>query len=166
MLVQVGLRRTCSETTLLVFPRGGSNCLESVTECASLARRHKLCLIFYFSWGLANGCSSIKYRCSYSTSRILTVALAFIIVPFLPATNLFFRVGFVIAERILYLSSIGYCMIVVLGLRKICESYSKSVTVRLISLREWYLFALRISLRFVKAGSVVDLEHHNSRGHR
>ena len=25
MLVQAGLRRTCSETTLLVFPQGGSN---------------------------------------------------------------------------------------------------------------------------------------------
>ena len=27
MLVQAGLCRTCSETTLLVFPRGGSNVL-------------------------------------------------------------------------------------------------------------------------------------------
>ena len=28
MLVQVGMCRTCSETTLLVFPRGGSNIVD------------------------------------------------------------------------------------------------------------------------------------------
>lgn len=57
--------------------------------------------------------------------RTLTMALALIIVPFLPASNLFFRVGFVIAERILYLSSIGFCMLVVLGVRHICVTYPK-----------------------------------------
>ncbi|KAH3722053.1 protein O-mannosyl-transferase TMTC4-like [Dreissena polymorpha] len=55
--------------------------------------------------------------------RTLTMALALIIIPFLPASNLFFRVGFVIAERILYLSSIGYCMVVVLGVRQLCSTY-------------------------------------------
>ncbi|XP_053391132.1 protein O-mannosyl-transferase TMTC4-like [Mercenaria mercenaria] len=57
--------------------------------------------------------------------RTLTMALALIIVPFLPASNLFFRVGFVIAERILYLSSIGFCMLVVLGVRHICVTFPK-----------------------------------------
>ncbi|XP_031568879.1 protein O-mannosyl-transferase TMTC4-like [Actinia tenebrosa] len=38
------------------------------------------------------------------------------IVPFLPASNIFFRVGFVIAERVLYLSSVGSCILVVLGI--------------------------------------------------
>lgn len=37
------------------------------------------------------------------------------VVPFLPATNTFFRVGFVVAERVLYLSSIGSCLLTVLG---------------------------------------------------
>ena len=59
--------------------------------------------------------------------RILTMALAFIVVPFLPASNLFFRVGFVIAERILYLPSIGFCMLVVLGIRHICARHPKQV---------------------------------------
>ncbi|EDO43484.1 predicted protein [Nematostella vectensis] len=47
--------------------------------------------------------------------RLLTIGLAFLIVPFLPASNFFFRVGFVVAERVLYLSSVGSCLIVVLG---------------------------------------------------
>ncbi|XP_067669523.1 protein O-mannosyl-transferase TMTC4-like isoform X2 [Haliotis asinina] len=52
--------------------------------------------------------------------RILITSLALLGVPFLPASNLFFRVGFVIAERILYLSCAGFCMLVVLGARQIC----------------------------------------------
>ncbi|XP_046569558.1 protein O-mannosyl-transferase TMTC4-like [Haliotis rubra] len=52
--------------------------------------------------------------------RILITSLAVLGVPFLPASNLFFRVGFVIAERILYLSCAGFCMLVVLGAREIC----------------------------------------------
>lgn len=47
--------------------------------------------------------------------RILTMGLAFVVVPFLPASNVFFRVGFVVAERVLYLSSIGSCLLTVLG---------------------------------------------------
>ena len=31
------------------------------------------------------------------------LSLALLVIPFLPASNLFFRVGFVVAERILYL---------------------------------------------------------------
>uniref|UniRef100_A0A671U6I3 dolichyl-phosphate-mannose--protein mannosyltransferase n=1 Tax=Sparus aurata TaxID=8175 RepID=A0A671U6I3_SPAAU len=44
--------------------------------------------------------------------RTLTLGLVLLVVPFLPACNIFFRVGFVIAERVLYLSSAGYCLLV------------------------------------------------------
>ncbi|XP_071084993.1 protein O-mannosyl-transferase TMTC4-like [Haliotis cracherodii] len=55
--------------------------------------------------------------------RILITSLAVLGIPFLPASNLFFRVGFVIAERILYLSCAGFCMLVVLGARQICLQF-------------------------------------------
>ena len=38
------------------------------------------------------------------------MGLAILAVPFLPASNIFFTVGFVVAERVLYLSSIGSCV--------------------------------------------------------
>ena len=38
-----------------------------------------------------------------------------IILPFLPCTNLFFYVGFVAAERCLYLPSMGFCLLVAIG---------------------------------------------------
>ncbi|XP_014681388.1 PREDICTED: transmembrane and TPR repeat-containing protein 4-like [Priapulus caudatus] len=50
-------------------------------------------------------------------TRLLMMMLAFLVVPFLPASNLFFTVGFVIAERVLYLPSIGYAMLFVFTLK-------------------------------------------------
>lgn len=47
------------------------------------------------------------------------MALAVAIISFLPASNLFFRVGFVLAERVLYLPSLGFCMLIALGMRAI-----------------------------------------------
>lgn len=42
---------------------------------------------------------------------------------FLPASNLMFTVGFVIAERVLYLPSAGFIIIVVLGIRRLCLNH-------------------------------------------
>ncbi|KAI5744374.1 hypothetical protein M8J76_001778 [Diaphorina citri] len=42
----------------------------------------------------------------------LAIILALLIIPFIPASNLFFYVGFVLAERVLYIPSVGYCYLV------------------------------------------------------
>ncbi|XP_017767612.1 PREDICTED: transmembrane and TPR repeat-containing protein CG4341-like [Eufriesea mexicana] len=47
-----------------------------------------------------------------ATASSVATSLGFLVLPFLPASNLFFYVGFVIAERILYLPSVGACLIV------------------------------------------------------
>ena len=47
--------------------------------------------------------------------RSVVMALAVMAITFLPASNLFFRVGFVIAERNLYLPLSGYCILFSLG---------------------------------------------------
>ncbi|XP_011743793.2 protein O-mannosyl-transferase TMTC1 isoform X3 [Macaca nemestrina] len=49
------------------------------------------------------------------------VGLLFLVFPFIPASNLFFRVGFVVAERVLYMPSMGYCILFVHGLSKLCS---------------------------------------------
>ena len=51
----------------------------------------------------------------YSALHILVMSLAILIVPFIPATNLFFYVGFVIAGRILYIPSMGFVLLVSYG---------------------------------------------------
>ncbi|CAJ1079773.1 protein O-mannosyl-transferase TMTC4 isoform X1 [Xyrichtys novacula] len=57
--------------------------------------------------------------------RTLTLGLVLLVVPFLPACNIFFRVGFVIAERVLYLSSAGYCLLLAYSLGHCCYRWSK-----------------------------------------
>ena len=48
-------------------------------------------------------------------TRILLIGLAMTVLPFIPASNLFFPVGFVVAERVLYLPSMGFCLLVGYG---------------------------------------------------
>ncbi|KAH0999438.1 hypothetical protein HUJ04_003257 [Dendroctonus ponderosae] len=38
-----------------------------------------------------------------------------LVLPFIPASNLFFPVGFVVAERVLYMPSMGFCMLIGYG---------------------------------------------------
>uniref|UniRef100_A0A8C5WH57 Protein O-mannosyl-transferase TMTC2 n=1 Tax=Leptobrachium leishanense TaxID=445787 RepID=A0A8C5WH57_9ANUR len=52
-----------------------------------------------------------------STENIVVLALSLLIVPFVPASNLFFYVGFVIAERVLYIPSMGFCLLITAGVR-------------------------------------------------
>ena len=47
---------------------------------------------------------------------VMAISLAIMILPFIPASNLFFYVGFVVAERVLYIPSMGYCIMVGCGL--------------------------------------------------
>uniref|UniRef100_A0A3P8URY2 dolichyl-phosphate-mannose--protein mannosyltransferase n=1 Tax=Cynoglossus semilaevis TaxID=244447 RepID=A0A3P8URY2_CYNSE len=53
--------------------------------------------------------------------REVLMGLLFLVFPFIPASNLFFRVGFVVAERILYMPSMGYCILVAYGFSKLCS---------------------------------------------
>ncbi|XP_072256210.1 protein O-mannosyl-transferase TMTC1 [Pyxicephalus adspersus] len=52
-----------------------------------------------------------------SEHREVLVGLLFLVFPFIPASNLFFRVGFVVAERVLYMPSMGFCILCVYGMK-------------------------------------------------
>ncbi|XP_062318267.1 protein O-mannosyl-transferase TMTC2 [Osmerus eperlanus] len=55
-----------------------------------------------------------------TTENVVVFSLGLLAIPFLPATNLFFYVGFVVAERVLYIPSMGFCLLVSVGLRALC----------------------------------------------
>lgn len=55
-------------------------------------------------------------RQSFRSAPGLLLALSLLIGPFIPSSNLFFPVGFVIAERTLYLPSMGFCLLLSLTL--------------------------------------------------
>ena len=57
-----------------------------------------------------------------SHKEVLLFGLSLMIFPFLPASNLFFPVGFVVAERVLYLPSMGFCMLVAYGAYRLIKS--------------------------------------------
>ena len=58
---------------------------------------------------------------SVSRGRVLLMSLLLLVLPFLPATNLFFYVGFVVAERVLYIPSCGFCLLVAQGLHQVYQ---------------------------------------------
>lgn len=59
--------------------------------------------------------SSSSPKLSSRTLNTLIIASSVIVFPFIPASNLFFYVGFVIAERILYIPSMGVCLLIAQG---------------------------------------------------
>lgn len=70
----------------------------------------------------ADGGNSCLASCSSQWPRktprgplLVIAAWALLVVPFLPASNLPAYVGFVVAERVLYLPSMGACLLVALG---------------------------------------------------
>lgn len=69
--------------------------------------------------------SAYAYKKSHNTNATILLCMAFLTLPFLPATNLFFYVGFVIAERVLYLPSVGISLLFGLGASKlwVCKRY-------------------------------------------
>jgi tetratricopeptide (TPR) repeat protein len=54
-----------------------------------------------------------------SHSTRLAISLSWTVIPFVPASNLFFPVGFVVAERILYIPSMGFCLLVSIGFHRL-----------------------------------------------
>lgn len=66
------------------------------------------------------------YR-SYYDKTNLCIALALTVIPFIPASNLLFPVGFVIAERILYTPSLGFSLILAIGFRKIKNNFNSKL---------------------------------------
>ncbi|XP_053660165.1 protein O-mannosyl-transferase TMTC4 [Anopheles marshallii] len=62
----------------------------------------------------------LALRSNESKAREIKISLALTIVPFLPACG-FVRVGFVIAERLLYLPSVGFCYLLAVGYRRLIK---------------------------------------------
>ncbi|CAG4923023.1 unnamed protein product [Colias eurytheme] len=77
-------------------------------------------IILLYSFGFIT-ILSILGRNKMQSKRLIILSCSLVIVPFLPASNLFFPVGFVIAERILYIPSAGYCLLVAVGFHKILQ---------------------------------------------
>lgn len=72
------------------------------------------------SSGAGGGGSAVASALSNQQLDATVLALALMVLPFVPATNLFFYVGFVVAERVLYVPSMGFCLLVAVGADQLC----------------------------------------------
>uniref|UniRef100_A0A8C5G510 Protein O-mannosyl-transferase TMTC3 n=1 Tax=Gouania willdenowi TaxID=441366 RepID=A0A8C5G510_GOUWI len=94
----------CCDWTMGTIPL-----VESLLDVRNLST-----LVFYTFLGLLTY-HSLRYR--HSSAKTVIMALSLIALPFIPASNLFFPVGFVIAERVLYVPSMGFCILVAHGFK-------------------------------------------------
>ena len=115
-----GYHQCCSSLPAALATAGYSSSRES---CSSSLRSERT------RWSSSSSRSSVDGRSSSSSSSVISsslstrktsadltvIALSMMVLPFIPATNLFFYVGFVVAERVLYIPSMGYCLLVALG---------------------------------------------------
>lgn len=103
----------CCDWTMGTIPL-----IESIYDVRNLAT-----IVFYLAFAVLvwNAFTATDQM----TGQVLIISLAFIVFPFLPASNLFFPVGFVVAERILYMPSFGFCMLFGYGFHRLYEKLSE-----------------------------------------
>lgn len=68
-----------------------------------------------------------EIKLNFIIPHVCLQGLAFMVLPFLPASNLFFPVGFVVAERVLYMPSMGFCLLIAYGFSLLCEKSPKKL---------------------------------------
>lgn len=56
-------------------------------------------------------------------SVVVLMSVVMMVIPFIPASNLVAYVGFVVAERVLYIPSLGFCLLVGHGFVKLMERF-------------------------------------------
>jgi hypothetical protein len=65
---------------------------------------------------ISSNMSAVSFHSTVYSSLLLSLSL--LLFPFLPSSNLFFYVGTFIAERVLYLPSVGACLLIALALER------------------------------------------------
>ncbi|XP_044010083.1 protein O-mannosyl-transferase TMTC4-like [Aphidius gifuensis] len=96
-------------------------CFDWSMGCVPLISNFDLRIFFIFILWFIIGLMIrfIWIRKKHEDSRYMLMGILMLTIPFLPASNIFFNVGFVIAERTLYLPSAGYLLIFVICLDKL-----------------------------------------------
>uniref|UniRef100_A0A0N4Z4T6 dolichyl-phosphate-mannose--protein mannosyltransferase n=1 Tax=Parastrongyloides trichosuri TaxID=131310 RepID=A0A0N4Z4T6_PARTI len=84
-----------------------------------------ICLSLFFIIIVLGMGKISKMELSTNEQMILVNGIILSLFTFLPSSNIFFRVGFVIAERVLYLPSLGFSIILGYGIIKYENNFSK-----------------------------------------
>lgn len=94
-----------------------------------------------------SGCSFINHlqtnKHNFTTADICSISIILLVLPFLPATNLISYVGFVVAERCLYMPSFGFCLLIALAIHQARQQLAARLTARLMTASRTSLGLLR-----------------------
>ena len=71
---------------------------------------------------------AFQFSSSVLIGRTALQGLCMTVIPFLPASNLLFPVGFVVAERVLYIPSMGFSILAALGIRAVFANQHEAHT--------------------------------------
>lgn len=109
----------CLNIWLLICPEW--LCFDWSMGCIPLINFNDKRILFVLLFWLIVGAMLVYIFNSYEDTflRYSIMGVTMLVIPFLPASNIFFNVGFVLAERTLYIPSAGYCLLVVIGLQKL-----------------------------------------------
>ena len=113
---------SCLSTTSSSSVNGGNSSSEVTPEgSGNSEERHKLTVKHRRVLRTDNENYSSKHTWKNEKRlKLLSLfSLSLLVLPFLPASNLLFPVGFVIAERVLYLPSLGLCLLVAIGFERL-----------------------------------------------
>ena len=112
--------------------------------------RNLLTLLMLCS-GSVLGFSLLRAKENCKRNRIPIFGVVLMIFPFLPASNLFFPVGFVVAERVLYIPSMGFCMLVAYGAWQIvCNCRSRHLKMLIATTGVFLLLVLHLVKTLVR----------------
>ncbi|KAG9272126.1 transmembrane and TPR repeat-containing protein 3 [Astyanax mexicanus] len=120
----------CCDWTMGTIPL-----VESVLDLRNLAT-----LAFYVLLGTL---AYHSLRHSHNSAKTVIMALSLIVLPFIPASNLFFPVGFVVAERVLYVPSMGFCVLVAHGFKSLTYRWG-------LKKMSWLLMGILLTAHAVK----------------
>lgn len=125
---------------LLLFPSKLSFdwSMNAVPLVESFSDYRNLFSLFFYSILTYSAVGFLSGKFSGKDCKLVVLSTSILVLSFFPAANLFFYVGFVIAERILYIPSIGYCILVCWGLER-----------RRIGLAAFFLLILILSAKTV-----------------
>ena len=152
--------------------------MDTIPPISSLTDPRNLLTLTTFAALISMLCYGMSGR--EGQRRKVLFALCLMVIPFIPASNLFFPVGFVIAERVLYIPSMGFCMLVGYGAWQMTTNKvaKKATVVGLIFLlsshsvktyhRNWdwdnnsilFTSALRVSTHSAKMWDFVGTNYH------
>lgn len=80
-------------------------------------------------WSIVLYCTIVAMVICTLKSRqdqfVIGLGTSLLVIPFLPSTGILLRVGFVIAERVLYTPSLGFCLLVTIGFKRLFLSASR-----------------------------------------